>query len=143
MLILLGANAETIIGIVAVIVIVISAGIIVATAVRNYLLYKKSVKNGDVDSFAENEVESIVQEISSNQVETEVIDRNGEAIVTEQEGEAANTADDVKNAFSAEGEEIQETQEIEFELQQTPIAENENKLVVDDIADSAIKDKQD
>lgn len=39
-------KTETIIGIVAIVIIVISLGLIVATAIRNYLLHKKSVGNG-------------------------------------------------------------------------------------------------
>ena len=39
--ILSAISTETIIGIVAIVVIVISSGIIIATAIRNYLLHKK------------------------------------------------------------------------------------------------------
>lgn len=53
-------KTETIIGIIAIVIIVISLGLIIATAVRNYLLHKKSLVNVEQAS-TENNAEQAEQ----------------------------------------------------------------------------------
>ena len=91
MLGLLSAIAtETIIGIVAIIVIVISVGIIIATAVRNYLLHKKLVlENGGDESFINNDE---VQEIDENAQESLQDEDNNSKITAQDQEEAEELA---------------------------------------------------
>ena len=88
--ILSAVSAETIIGIVAIIVIVISSGIIIATAVRNYLLHKKAVLETEQNNGFEDE--SQIQEIDSEQKEVEQ-ETTDPTITADDEKSAAQTQD--------------------------------------------------
>lgn len=141
MLGLLSAIAtETIIGIVAIIVIVISVGIIIATAVRNYLLHKKLVlENGGDESFINNDE---VQEIDENAQES-LQEKDNNSKITAQDQEQAEELDGVKAEFfdeEVEGEE--EVQEITFDKQGIGSTENQTQIVVDDMGAAQIQDEQ-
>jgi len=140
MLGLLSAIAtETIIGIVAIIVIVISVGIIIATAVRNYLLHKKLVlENGGDESFINNDE---VQEIDENAQES-LQDEDNNSKITAQDQEEAEELDGVKAEFFDEEVEGEEVQEITFDKQSIGFSENQTQIVVDDIVTAQIQDGQ-
>lgn len=139
MLSLLSAIAtETIIGIVAIIVIVISVGIIVATAVRNYLLHKKLIaESGGDESFIDNDQ---VQEIDENaQVIAQEEDNNPK--ITAQDQEQAEELGDVKAEFFDEEVESEAVQEINID-KHIASDENQTQLVVDDIKAAEIQEEQ-
>ena len=140
MLGLLSAIAtETIIGIVAIIVIVISVGIIIATAVRNYLLDKKLVlENGGDESFINNDE---VQEIDENAQES-LQNEDNNSKITAQDQEEAEELDGVKAEFFDEEVEGEEVQEITFDKQSIGFSENQTQIVVDDIVTAQIQDGQ-
>ena len=127
---------ETIIGIVAIIVIVLSVGIIVATAVRNYLLHKKMIaENGGDESFINNDV---VQEIDGeNVIASEIKEDNPQ--ITAQDEEKAADIEDVKTEFADnEEEEFEEVQEIDLSNQ---VSDSIN-VASDDIKSAEISDNQ-
>ena len=127
---------ETIIGIVAIIVIVLSVGIIVATAVRNYLLHKKMIaENGGDESFINND---IVQEIDGeNDNASEIKEDNPQ--ITAQDEENAADIDEVKTEFADnEEEEFEQVQEIAYS---NNISDNIN-VASDDIKSAEISDNQ-
>lgn len=136
--ILSAIETETIIGIVAIIVIVISVAIIVATAIRNYLLHKKMIaENGGDESFIDNDE---VQEINGEEVELAVVEESNPAITAE-DRENAEQIEEVKEEFA--GEELLgegEVQEINVEVQNESADENQTQLTVDDIKSAKIEE---
>ncbi len=127
--ILSAVSAETIIGIVAIIVIVISSGIIIATAVRNYLLHKKAVLETEQNNGFEDE--SQIQEIDSEQKEVEQ-ETTDPTITADDEKSAAQTQD-IEGEFAISENDV--VQEIEYE-NQNAADENSTKLDVEDIVDN-------
>lgn len=136
--ILSAISTETIIGIVAIIVIVISAGIIIATAVRNYLLHKKAMieaeKNGDFEE------DFPIQEIKDDE-QTEVEANADNVIVTAEEIEQSNNVSEVSDEFAEENEEVEEIQEIDFT--KNPEKPDESKVDngLEDINTNEVDDK--
>ncbi len=129
--ILSAVSAETIIGIVAIIVIVISSGIIIATAVRNYLLHKKAVLEAEQNE--EFEDESQVQEIDSEQKEVER--ETTDPTITADDEKSATQTQDIEHEFAINENELEVVQEIEYE-NQIVADENSTKLEVEDIVDN-------
>ncbi len=134
--ILCAIATETIIGIVAIIVIILSVGIIVATAVRNYLLHKKMIaENGGDESFINNDEAQEIDEINENLDE---VKENIAEITAQDEINAAEIdIDDVKSEFSdGEAEEFGEVQQIAF----SNAADSDINVASDDIKSAEIED---
>ena len=134
--ILCAIATETIIGIVAIIVIILSVGIIVATAVRNYLLHKKMIaENGGDESFINNDE---AQEIDENNENLDEVKENIAEITAQDEINAAEIyIDDVKSEFSdGEAEEFGEVQQIAF----ANAADSDINVASDDIKSAEIED---
>lgn len=137
--ILSAISTETIIGIVAIVVIVISSGIIIATAIRNYLLHKKAVIEAEKNEGFEGDTP--IQEIEENvQVENAVVNAANVA-VTAEEAEDSNNIIEVPAEFAEEDEQEEEIQEIDFE--KNPEKPDENKVDngLDDISTNEVDDK--
>lgn len=137
--ILSAISTETIIGIVAIIVIVISSGIIIATAIRNYLLHKKAMIEAEKNEGFEGDTP--IQEIEEN-MQTENAEVNTDNLaVTAEEAESNNNINEVPAEFVEEGEEVEEIQEIDFE--KNPAKPDENKVDngLEDIEANEVDDK--
>ncbi len=137
--ILSAISTETIIGIVAIVVIVISSGIIIATAIRNYLLHKKAVIEAEKNEGFEGDTP--IQEIEENvQVENAEVNAANVA-VTAEEAEDSNNIIEVPAEFAEEDEQEEEIQEIDFE--KNPEKPDENKVDngLDDISTNEVDDK--
>lgn len=134
--ILCAIATETIIGIVAIIVIILSVGIIVATAVRNYLLHKKMIaENGGDESFINNDE---AQEIDENNENVDDVQENIAEITAQDEVNAAEIdIDDLKSEFAdGEAEEFGEVQQIVFANE----TDNDINVASDDIKGAEIAD---
>lgn len=137
--ILSAISTETIIGIVAIVVIVISSGIIIATAIRNYLLHKKAVIEAEKNEGFEGDTP--IQEIEEN-VQDESAEVNAaNVVVTAEEAEDSNNIIEVPAEFAEEDEQEEEIQEINFE--KNPEKPDESKIEngLDDISTDEVDDK--
>ncbi len=137
--ILSAISTETIIGIVAIVVIVISSGIIIATAIRNYLLHKKAVIEAEKNEGFEGDTP--IQEIEEN-VQDESAEVNAaNVVVTAEEAEDSNNIIEVPAEFAEEDEQEEEIQEINFE--KNPEKPDESKVDngLDDISTDEVDDK--
>ncbi len=137
--ILSAISTETIIGIVAIVVIVISSGIIIATAIRNYLLHKKAVIEAEKNEGFEGDTP--IQEIEEN-VQDESAEVNAaNVVVTADEAEDSNNIIEVPAEFAEEDEQEEEIQEINFE--KNPEKPDESKVDngLDDISTDEVDDK--
>lgn len=137
--ILSAISTETIIGIVAIVVIVISSGIIIATAIRNYLLHKKAVIEAEKNEGFEGdtpiqEIEEYVQDESA-----EVNAAN--VVVTAEEAEDSNNIIEVPAEFAEEDEQEEEIQEINFEKNPEKPDESKVENGLDDISTDEVDDK--
>lgn len=136
MLGLLSAMAtETIIGIVAIVVIVISVGIIVATAVRNFLLQKKMKAEAEDKNIVEIDVDA--QSVDG----VEVCNLpNGEIVaITEEDEKEALQTDGIEEEF---GDEAPADEEVLQEIDMNDKSIDENaKVASNDIVDAKVEDE--
>lgn len=136
MLGLLSAMAtETIIGIVAIVVIVISVGIIVATAVRNFLLQKKMKAEAEDKNIVEIDVDA--QSVDG----VEVCNlSNGEIVaITEEDEKEALQTDGIEEEF---GDEAPADEEVLQEIDMNDKSIDENaKVASNDIVDAKVEDE--
>ncbi len=137
--ILSAISTETIIGIVAIVVIVISSGIIIATAIRNYLLHKKAVIEAEKNEGFEGDTP--IQEIEEN-VQDESAEVNAaNVVVTAEEAEDSNNIIEVPAEFAEEDEQEEEIQEINFEKKPEKPDESKVENGLDDISTDEVDDK--
>ncbi len=137
--ILSAISTETIIGIVAIVVIVISSGIIIATAIRNYLLHKKAVIEAEKNEGFEGDTP--IQEIEEN-VQDESAEVNAaNVVVTAEEAEDSNNIIEVPAEFTEEDEQEEEIQEINFEKNPEKPDESKVENGLDDISTDEVDDK--
>ncbi|HRF35790.1 MAG TPA: hypothetical protein PLZ09_00655 [Clostridia bacterium] len=137
--ILSAISTETIIGIVAIVVIVISSGIIIATAIRNYLLHKKAVIEAEKNEGFEGDTP--IQEIEEN-VQDESAEVNAaNVVVTAEEAEDSNNIIEVPAEFAEEDEQEEEIQEINFEKNPEKPDESKVENGLDDISTDEVDDK--
>lgn len=137
--ILSAISTETIIGIVAIVVIVISSGIIIATAIRNYLLHKKAVIEAEKNEGFEGDTP--IQEIEEN-VQDESAEVNAANVfVTAEEAEDSNNIIEVPAEFAEEDEQEEEIQEINFEKNPEKPDESKVENGLDDISTDEVDDK--
>lgn len=137
--ILSAISTETIIGIVAIVVIVISSGIIIATAIRNYLLHKKAVIEAEKNEGFEGDTP--IQEIEEN-VQDESAEVNAaNVVVTAEEAEDSNNIIEVPAEFAEEYEQEEEFQEINFEKNPEKPDESKVENGLDDISTDEVDDK--
>ncbi len=143
--ILLGAiTTETIIGIIAIIVIVISLGIIIATAVRNYMLSKKA-KLDDQNTLEESNAE--VQDIEVNHSAEEKSEMHSGVEVTAEEMEEAQT-EDISDEFVEKETEVQEIdvnnqRDVVIEENIEITADIDKPLQTEELAEEFVKSEQD
>lgn len=126
-------KTETIIGIVAIVVIVISVGIIVATAIRNYLLHKKMKETSSDDDVVVIDVDA--QNVDEGEIGD---DLDTHAAITEEDEKEALQTDGIEEEF---GDEAPDEEEIlqEINLEDANIDEN-GKIADDVMANAKVED---
>lgn len=127
---LCAVTTETIIGIIAIVVIVVSVGIIAATAFRNYKLRKKYKidETEDANTIDDGDIQEIV-----NQSEPELANETGIAVV--------ESGDQVSEEEAEEDFEEEVVQEIDLNSQNETEVEDLNNVRVQDNSMAELVDK--